>query len=63
MNKVNYVERPIKFVTFVEDDYPLDKENLLFLILKTEIMQKVSEFAWLFRHRVQTQFCYDNKLE
>ena len=61
MNKVNYVERPSKVCYIPEDDYPLDKENLL--ILKTEIMQKVSEFAWLFRHRVQTQFCYDNKLE
>ena len=49
MNKVNYVERSHKVCYISEDDYLLDKENLL--PLKTEIMQKVSEFAWLFRHR------------
>ena len=42
MNKVNYVERSHKVCYISEDDYLLDKENLL--PLKTEIMQKVSEF-------------------
>ena len=29
MNKVNYVERSHKVCYISEDDYPLDKENLL----------------------------------
>ena len=41
-NKINYIERSHKVCYISEDDYLLDKENLL--PLKTEVMQKVSEF-------------------
>ena len=41
-NKINYLERSHKVCYISEDDYLLDKENLL--PLKTELMDKVSEF-------------------
>ena len=41
-NKINYVERSHKVCYISEDDYLLDKENLL--PLKSELMEKVSEF-------------------
>ena len=36
-NKINYIERSHKVCYISEDDYLLDKENLL--PLKTEVMQ------------------------